>query len=560
MPELVLGPLLRYVGETEAVIWVETNAPCEVEVLGTRERTFCVCDHHYALVCCGELERGAWHEYEVKLDGERVWPVDDGFPRSAFRTYPKEGSLQVVFGSCRLAAPHMPPYSLRKDEDPRGREIDALHTLAQEMRNSPREEWPDVLLMLGDQVYADEVSPSARAFLESRRDTSEPPGERVLDFDEYTELYRESWSDPTIRWLLSTVSTAMIFDDHDVHDDWNISEAWLEEARRHEWWNKHILGALASYWVYQHLGNLPPGNHKEDELLRRVKEADDAESILEEFAQHADRGGRKHPARPGAHGGNSGTRWSYCRNLGRTRVVVIDSRAGRVLEEGKRSMLDEKEWDWVAEQVTGDFDHVLVATSLPWLLGPGMHYAEAWSEAVAGGAWGPAFRPLAEKARQTADLEHWPAFQESFARLAELLRSVAAGERGPAPASVVVLSGDVHHAYLYEVAFRRGSGVKSNVYQAVCSPYRNPLESKERNVIRIGMSRGLEAFTRALARSAGVADPGVRWRMIGDGPWFDNQVARLEIDGRRIGMRLDKAVPVDTSSARLDRVLDHRLA
>jgi hypothetical protein len=547
MPALVLGPLLRYVGETEAVIWVETDGPCEVEVLGARERTFCVCDHHYALVCCGGLERGAWHEYEVRLDGELVWPVDDGFPHSAFRTYPKEGSLEVVFGSCRVAAPHVPPYSLRKDEDPRGREIDALHTLAQRMGNQPREEWPDVLLMLGDQVYADEASPATRAFLESRRDLSEPPGERVLDFEEYTQLYRESWGDPTIRWLLSTLSTAMIFDDHDVHDDWNISEAWLEEARRHEWWNRHILGALASYWVYQHLGNLAPGHHRDDELLRRVKAADDAESILEEFAHRAEQE-------------TAGTRWSYCRNLGRTRLVVIDSRAGRVLDEGSRSMLDEKEWDWVAEEMTGDFDHLLVATSLPWLLGPGMHYAEAWSEAVAGGAWGPALAPLAEKVRQTADLEHWAAFQESFARLAELLRSVAAGERGPTPASVVVLSGDVHHAYLYEVAFRRGSGVRAHVYQAVCSPYRNPLESKERRVIRIGMSRGLEAFTRALARSAGVDDPGIRWRMVGDGPWFDNQVATLEIDGRRIAMRLEKAVPVDTTSARLDCVLDYRLA
>jgi hypothetical protein len=476
-----------------------------------------------------------------------VWPVDDGFPASAFRTYPKEGALEVVFGSCRVAAPHVPPFSLRKDEDPRGREIDALHTLAQRMRNQPREEWPDVLLMLGDQVYADEVSPATRAFLEARRKPSDPPGERVLDFDEYSQLYRESWGDPTIRWLLSTLSTAMIFDDHDVHDDWNISEAWLEEMRRHEWWNRHILGALASYWVYQHLGNLAPGDHQEDELLRRVKEADDAEPILEKFALKADRE-------------TSGTRWSFCRNLGRTRLVVIDSRAGRQLEEGRRSMLDKGEWDWVAEQLSGDFDHLLVATSLPWLLGPGMHYAEAWSEAVAGGAWGSRLAPLAEKARQTADLEHWAAFQESFARLAELLRSVAAGERGPAPASVVVLSGDVHHAYLYEVAFRRGSGVRSNVYQAVCSPYRNPLAGKERRAIRLGMSRGFEMFWRALARSAGVDDPAVRWRMVGDGPWFDNQVATLEIDGRRIDMRLEKAVPVDTASARLDCVLDHRLA
>ena len=130
MPSLVLGPVLRYVGETDAVLWVETDSACEVEILGTKERTFCVCGHHYALVCCGDLERGAWHEYEVHLDGERVWPRADGWPPSAFHTYPKESPLRVMFGSCRVAAPHEPPYSLRKDEDERGREVDALHTLA----------------------------------------------------------------------------------------------------------------------------------------------------------------------------------------------------------------------------------------------------------------------------------------------------------------------------------------------------------------------------------------------------------------------------------------------
>jgi hypothetical protein len=125
---------------------------------------------------------------------------------------------------------------------------------------------------------------------------------------------------------------------------------------------------------------------------------------------------------------------------------------------------------------------------------------------------------------------------------------------------VVVLSGDVHHAYLCEVAFRPGAGVRSHVFQAVCSPYRNPLEERERRMIRIGMSGPFAFVTRALARAAGVDDPDVRWRMVGDGPWFDNQVATLRIDGRAIEMRLDKAVPIDTTSARLEKVLDHRLA
>jgi hypothetical protein len=548
MRELVVGPVLRHVGETDAVIWVETDGPCEVEVLGTRDRTFQVCGHHYALVCVSDLEPGAWHEYEVRLGGERVWPDPDStFPPSAFRTYPKDGPLHLVFGSCRLAAPHEPPFSLRKDEHHRGREVDALRTLALHMKDEPRDRWPDVLLMLGDQVYADEVPPATAAFVEGRSHPEEPPGERVVDFEEYTHLYRESWTEPAIRWLLSTVSTAMIFDDHDVHDDWNISQAWLDEMRSEDWWNEHILGALVSYWVYQHLGNLAPAAHREDELLRQVKEADDGEELLREFARRADRG-------------TSGTRWSYCRDLGRTRLVVIDSRAGRVLEEGRRSMLDDEEWDWIEEHATGGFDHLLVATSLPWLLGLGMHYVEAWSEAVAGGAWGERAKRLGERMRRIGDLEHWAAFQGSFERLERLQRSIAAGERGEPPASIVTLSGDVHHAYLFEVRFPSEAGVQSAVWQAVCSPYRNPLDSRERRVIRVGMSRPFATVARVLARSAGVRDPEIRWRLTDGGPWFDNQFASLLIDGREVRMRLDKAVPVDSRDARLERVLDRRLA
>ena len=49
-PDLVLGPMLRYVSQTEATIWVETSRACQVEILGRRARTFEVAGHHYALV------------------------------------------------------------------------------------------------------------------------------------------------------------------------------------------------------------------------------------------------------------------------------------------------------------------------------------------------------------------------------------------------------------------------------------------------------------------------------------------------------------------------------
>ena len=549
-PSLVLGPLLRYVGEDEAVIWVETDAPCSVEVLGSKERTFHVEGHHYGLVRVEGLRPGTWHEYEVHLDGERAWPEPDSrFPPSAFRTYPKDGPLQVIFGSCRVTVPHDRPYALRKDEDPRGREIDALRALSHRMAGHDRAQWPDVLLLLGDQVYADEVSPSTAAYIESHRDPTEEPGDRVVDFEEYTRLYREAWGEPSIRWLLSTLSTAMIFDDHDVHDDWNTSETWVREMRAKPWWDEHIVAALMSYWIYQHLGNLAPEAHQEDELLGAVRDAEDGGRILREFALRADRE-------------TTGSRWSYCRDLGDTRIVVIDSRAGRVLQDGRRAMVDDEEWDWIVEHATGGFDHLLLATSLPYLLAPALHYLEAWSEAVCAGAWGEELRSPGESLRQALDLEHWPAFGDSFNKLTELQRSVAAGERGPAPASIVTLSGDVHHAYLAEVAFPRGSGVRSSVWQAVCSPFRNPLDSAERRTIKALCTRTAHALLRLLARTADVDDPAVRWRLTGGGPWFDNQYGVLDIDGRRIDFRLERARPDGDipGEAKLEAVLERRLA
>ncbi len=554
MPALTLGPLLRYVGDTCATFWVETDAPCEVTVRveenSRTEPTFHVEGHHYGLVQVEELECGRYHSYEVELDGERVWPeTDSAFPRSTFRTYPKGKPLHIAFGSCRVAVPNEEPYTLRKDDDDRGRELDALRAMAFRMRNLDPEEWPDILLMLGDQVYADEVSPRTLEFARSRRDLDEEPGPIALDFEEYTHLYAESWGDPVIRWLLSTVSTAMIFDDHDVHDDWNTSWAWVEEMRKTGWWDEHIVGGLMSYWLYQHLGNLSPDEQAENDVLARVREADDGGPILREYALRADREVQ-------------GTRWSFHRDLGDTRLIMIDSRCGRVLRDGEREMLDDDEWAWISEHCEGDFDHLLLATSLPWLLSPAMHHLEAWNEAVCDGAWGAQAAKLGEKIRQDVDLEHWAAFHDSFERLAELQRSVGAGEKGSPPASIVTLSGDVHHAYLYEVGFKKGSSLQSAVYQATCSPLRNPLDHQERRVMKFAMTGVAEKVGRALARSAGVEAPSIRWRQVGEGPFFDNMVASLHVDGRRMDMEIEKALPDPEKGGhepQLERVFEHRI-
>jgi PhoD-like phosphatase len=523
--ELLVGPLVRHVGASDATVWVETDGPCEVEVLGHRTPTFHMAGHHYALVCVEGLEPAKRYPYEVTLDGRTVWPDPDSpFPPSSIRTIGSDHGLRILFGSCRVSAPHVPPYTLSADEDEHGFEVDALWTYTRRMARRPVEEWPHALLLLGDQVYADKVSPATLERIRARRDTREPPGEEVADYEEYTWLYHEAWRDPTIRWLLANVPSAMLFDDHDVHDDWNISESWVEEIRREPWWEARITGAFASYWVYQHLGNLSPAELAGDEVYARVRAADDAWPLLRDFALASDRE-------------SNGTRWSFCRDFGRTRLVAVDCRAGRVLEPNVRRLVDEEEWSWIVEHVGGDFDHLLLAMSDPFLLPRGIHEVQSWNEAVCEGAWGRLAARAGERMRRSADLDHWPAFRSSFRELADLLGAVAAGERGKAPGSVVALSGDVHNAYLAEVGFPDGN-TRSPVYQAVCSPYRNPLGAKERRAQRFGGTRLGEAIGRALARAARVPPPPIRWRFL-EGPYFQNQLATLELDGRNARLRLE---------------------
>jgi hypothetical protein len=551
MPELVLGPLLRHVGTSDATVWVETDSPCEVEVLVRysthRSRTFRVGDHHYALVRIEGLEPGSSHEYSVGLDGDRVWPeAGYEFPSPFIRTVGDGETVKLVFGSCRISAPHEPPYSLSHEEDGRGLGVDALYAMAMRLRQRSAEELPHALVLLGDQVYAHKPPQSTLEFIRSRRAASKSPGEEVADFEEYTRLYRDSWKDPVIRWLLSTVPSAMIFDDHEVADDWNISDSWLEETRTHPWWNDQIIGAHASYWVYQHLGNLSPEELDRNELFEKVQSADDAWPLLREFAYRA-------------HRTSGGVRWSFHRDFGEVRLIMMDSRGGRVLEEGRRSMVDAEEWAWIEERATGGFDHLLFGTSLPVFLGPGMHHLQAWNEAVCRGAWGEGMKGLGERVRRSQDLDQWASFHDSFVALTDLIRRVGAGEKNHPPASITVLSGDVHHGYLVEASFRDGN-VESPVYQAVCSPLRNALPGKKSRLQDVAWSKPVELAGRLLCRLAGIEEEEMSWHLTNDKPWFENHVATLELDGRRATITFERAVLDDSGEPGLRMIYERRLA
>jgi len=71
-------------------------------------------------------------------------------------------------------------------------------------------ERPDAILLLGDQVYADDPSDAVLAKLRAAH--GERQGSEVADeignFEEYTWLYDDAWLNPAVRWLFSTCRSA----------------------------------------------------------------------------------------------------------------------------------------------------------------------------------------------------------------------------------------------------------------------------------------------------------------------------------------------------------------
>ncbi|MGH3648365.1 MAG: alkaline phosphatase D family protein, partial [Micromonosporaceae bacterium] len=164
MARLLLGPVLRWVDPHRATLWLQTDAPCEVTVTAGagsgRTHTLTAFGHHYALVVVDGLVPGTETPYQVQLDDSPVWPEPGTrFPASRIRTPVPGGPARLVFGSCREAS----PYTTGNAYPP-----DALDTYATELAAGDAP-WPDYLLLLGDQVYADETSPRTRRFLRRRR-------------------------------------------------------------------------------------------------------------------------------------------------------------------------------------------------------------------------------------------------------------------------------------------------------------------------------------------------------------------------------------------------------
>jgi hypothetical protein len=114
--------------------------------------------------------------------------------------------------------------------------------------------------------------------------------------------------------------------------------------------------------------------------------------------------------------------------------------------------------------------------------------------------------------------------------LAARLGAIARSEHGDAPATILILSGDVHHGYLAEAEF--DGGAESRVYQAVSSALRNSLPGKKSRLQERAWTVPASLAGRVLARLSGVWKEPLHWRLTHEAAFFENQVATRRSRGR----------------------------
>jgi len=247
---------------------------------------------------------------------------------------------------------------------------------------------------------------------------------------------------PQAARALAHVPSLMIFDDHDITDDWNLSARWEETAYGHPLSRRIIGNALIAYLLCQAWGNQP---ERFGALLAQVQQLLEAardgwldcaeQDRFIETLLRLDGWGYELPSEPP--------------------LVVLDTRTRRWRSERNLSrpsgLMD---WEALSElqQNILDKPSVLIVSPAPMF---GVKLIEAVQRVF---SW--AGQPL------LVDAENWMAHRGAAHVMMNIFR------HSRTPGNYVILSGDVHYSFVYEVHIRaRDSGPR--VWQITSSGVKN---------------------------------------------------------------------------------------
>ena len=245
-----------------------------------------------------------------------------------------------------------------------------------------------------------------------------------------------------VRRVMAHLPVAMLFDDHDITDDWNLSREWEDAAYGHPF-SRHVIGnALVAYLLNQGWGNRPEAF--DDALMDGAQAALQApggpahDALIERLIDFRD--------------------WHYTWPT-TPPLMVVDSRTHRWRSEvSARRPSGLMDWEALTDMQQALRGHpaVLLVSSAPIF---GVKLIETLQRMATFMG-----RPL------VVDAENWMSHPGAASAILNIFR------HPQTPRTFVVLSGDVHYSFVYDVALRLRTRLQQpgpQIWQICSSGFRN---------------------------------------------------------------------------------------
>lgn len=242
---------------------------------------------------------------------------------------------------------------------------------------------------------------------------------KVLFAKEQAVIEKYSAGLSQVRRALAHIPVYMIFDDHDVTDDWNLTRGWEEAVYQNSFAKRIVGNALIGYWLCQGWGNKPSnlqplfGSCQKHFTPSGIVEHDtlvDKMLAWEHWHFHLD----THP-----------------------KIVVLDTRTQRWRSESsltKPSGL--MDWEALCElqqELIGQKSVIMVSAAPIF----GVKLIETIQRVFT--IFGHAL---------TVDAENWMAHKGTASVILNIFRN------RKTPPNFVILSGDVHYSFVYDISLR----------------------------------------------------------------------------------------------------------
>lgn len=269
-------------------------------------------------------------------------------------------------------------------------------------------------------------------------------GESIKEFfrDQYASELRDVQQFATplarVQRAMAHIPVYMIFDDHDVTDDWNLSRGWEEAAYANPFSRRIIGNALIAYWLFQAWGNAP--EMFDEHFIGAVRACFDEregayqDTLIDRLLEF--------------------DHWHY--SLPTTpKLVVMDTRTHRWWSETSLAkpsgLIDWEELSDLQQELMGEPAVVLVSPAPIF----GVKLIEAVQRIFT--FFGHAL---------LVDAENWMAHPGSANVILNIFR------HRKTPRHFVILSGDVHYSFAYDVKIRFRENTP-DIWQITCSGLKN---------------------------------------------------------------------------------------